>query len=142
MLWEMAFVIPSSAKSRSLGTVPNCSPPPAGAEPGLILEQRKEAMISAPKRFNFKTFLPAAVFKKCPPSATDEARGGSGLSLPTSECFFGTLVTVGSQRPRLQTDSTKNLVTTPLSSLPQSEPGSSLFVTCVCAYIIPVVNLS
>nr|XP_033696221.1 guanine nucleotide-binding protein subunit alpha-12 isoform X3 [Tursiops truncatus] len=83
----------------------------------------------------------AAVFKKCPPSATGEARGGSGLSLPTSECFFGTLVTVGSQRPQLQTDSTKNLVTTPLSSLPQSEPGSSLFVTCVCAYIIPVVNL-
>ncbi|XP_028355788.1 guanine nucleotide-binding protein subunit alpha-12 isoform X2 [Physeter macrocephalus] len=55
--------------------------------------------------------------------------------------LFWDTVTVGSQRPRVQTDGAENLVTTPLSSLPRSEPGSSLFATCVCAYLIPVVNL-
>lgn len=51
-----------------------------------MFEQRKESLISVPKSFIFKMFLPAATLKNYPPSATGEAV--EGLSLPTSEWLF------------------------------------------------------
>ena len=39
----------------------------------------------------------------------------------------------------MQIDGAESLVMIPLSPRPQSEPGSSLFISRVCSYVTPVV---
>ncbi|CAI9173378.1 unnamed protein product [Rangifer tarandus platyrhynchus] len=135
----MGLVTPLPRQSHSLGAVPSCSPLPTGAGPGLILEQRKEAVISAPRSFLFSKCPSQLLSSKCTLSAAGAGREGSGLSLPVSGCFLGPLITAGSQRPRVQLDGAENLVMIPLSPRPQSEPGSSLFISRVCPYVTPAV---
>lgn len=118
LIQEMGLVMPLPHQSHSLGAVPSCSPLPTGAGPALILEQRKEAVISAPRSFLFSKRPSQLLFSKCTLSAAGAGREGSGLSLPVSGCFMGPVITAGSQRPRVLTDGAENLVMTPLSPRP------------------------